>query len=88
MRLDHLLSMETMLCERHGVIFGRAHSSWLLFGSEGSKRDFQKITFLVPVRCEEGQASEGRSYWRISTGRDEALTKQMAAIKMLADLEN
>ena len=37
MRLDHLLSMETMPCGQHGVIFGRAHSSWLLFGSEGSR---------------------------------------------------
>ena len=54
MRLDHLLSMESMPCEKHGVIFGRAHSSWLLFGSEGSKRDFQKITFLVPDDADDG----------------------------------
>ena len=59
-----------------------------LFGPEGSVRDFQKITFLVPVRCEEGQGSDGRSYWCISTKRDEALTKQVTAIKVSADLEN
>ena len=44
---------------------------------------FKIIKFSVPCRCREGQASEGKSYWRISTGRDAVLTRQMPAMEVL-----
>ena len=49
--------METMLCEEHSVIFGRAHSSWLCYSVLRVPRGTFKYNIFSVVQM-QGRAGE------------------------------